>query len=103
MCGACIDHLGASWAHRIDERHGLPGGLVGQAEHDEVDLTHQTGARVGVLALSGCDAPDLEPGYIGDAALDLQPRGAGLAIDEDRRLGPAFALTFGFTRSICFK
>src|SRR5262249_35121027 len=64
-------------------------------EHDEVDLAHQTGACDGVLALSGCDALDLDARDIADAAPDLEPRGAGLTIDEDRRLGPAFELAFG--------
>ena len=94
---AGVDHLRAVLAQPVDQRHGLLGRVVGQAEHDQVDLAHQAGAGGRVLALLGGDALDLEAGNVGDPAPDLEARGAGLAVDEDGGLGlgPALGLRLG--------
>jgi hypothetical protein len=84
---AGVDHLRGVLAQLVDQRHGLPGGIVGQAEHDEVDLAHHGEPGGRVLALLGGDAPDLEARNIGDAAPDLETGGAGLSVDEDGGLG----------------
>ena len=83
--GAGVDHLRAVRAQLVDQRHGLLGRIVGQAEHDQVDLAHQARAGGGVLALVGGDALHLEARKAGDPAPDLEARGAGLPVDEDGR------------------
>jgi hypothetical protein len=97
--GAAVDDLRAIGAERVDQRHGLLGGLVRQAEHDQVDLAHDGEARSLVLALFWRDPFHGEAGDIADPAPDLEAGRAGLAVDEDGGLG--FGLGCGLRPGGC--
>ena len=97
MRRAGVDDLGSLGAEPIGKRHRLPGGIVGQAQHDQIGPAHQLAARALVLALVRRDACDLEAGDAGEPAADFEARGAGLPVDEhDGQLGPGGGLGFGF-------
>ncbi len=62
------------------------GGIVGQAEHDEVDVGHHRFARGLILAQRRVDALHLDAGNARQPLADLEPGRSGLAVDEDLRL-----------------
>ena len=71
----------------VDERHGLDGRVVGQAEHDGVRAVDRRLARGRVLARDRVDGHDLDPRVRAQAVEHLEARRAGLAVDEDLLLG----------------
>ena len=63
------------------------GGIVGQAEHDQVGLLHHGAPGAFVLALVGGDARHRHAVHVGETPADLEAGGAGLAVDENDGLG----------------
>ena len=76
---------GAFVAHRVDQRGGLLGRLVGQAEDDDVDLGDQAQLRRAVLALLGRQAAQRDACDAGELVADLQAGRSGFAVDENGR------------------
>ncbi len=84
MRGRGVEHLRAV-RHRGDQRGGLAGGLVGQAQDDEIDLGQQRALGLDALAVGVGQALQHDIAASGEALPDAEPGGAGLAVDEDAR------------------
>ena len=83
MGGGGIEQLRRIGAEGRRHRGRVLRGVVGQAEHDEIDFRHQGALGVRVLAQFGRDGTQRDAGEARQAVTDLQAGGAGLAIDED--------------------
>ena len=77
-----VEQLRRVRAEPIGHRHRLPRGLVGQAQHHEIDRRHHVAARRRVLALRRRQAFDRDLGQVFQAGADAEPGRAGLAVDE---------------------
>ena len=69
------------------QRDALPRGIIGQAEHDEVDRAHQLAPRVRILPACRIDAADRDARHVGQTLADAESRRPGFAIDEYGRIG----------------
>ena len=67
---------------RGDQVHRGARGVVGEAEHHQVDAPHDLPPRGGIAAQGRVDAAHRD-GQLGEPAGDAEAGGAGLAIDED--------------------
>ena len=67
----------------VGERHGFPRRVVGQAQHDEIDVAHHLGARLAVLALRRIDALHIDGAHASQPFADFEAGRPSLAVDED--------------------
>ena len=67
----------------VDQRHRLAGGVVGQAQDDDVGVVERLSPRRRLLALRLVQHHQRDLGPVRQAVADLQPGGAGGAVDED--------------------
>ncbi|EPX78706.1 Tryptophan synthase alpha chain [Salipiger mucosus DSM 16094] len=66
----------------LGQRHGLAGGIVGQAQDGDLCLGQRLGARGGVLAPLRVHGDQRDVVAAREALADLQTRRAGFAVDE---------------------
>ncbi len=85
MRGRGVDDAGAIGAEAVGERHRLARGVIGQAQHHDIDLGHQGFARGRILAPFSIDRPDLEAGGIRQPLADFEAGRARFTIDENGR------------------
>jgi hypothetical protein len=78
-----VDDLGLVADHGVDHGHRLARRVVVQAQDDEIDLGHEFAFGRRVLAAIGRDAHHLDGGHALQPLANLQPGGAGFAVDEN--------------------
>ena len=87
---AGVDHAGPTVA---DQPHGLAGGGVRQAEHDQVDLVDDAALDRRILRRVSAQADQLDLVARGQALTDLETGRAMLAIDVDAGLAHSLLLS----------
>ncbi len=80
--GRGVDDPRSAGRQSVGDRDRLPGGIVGQAQHDEIHFLHQRALGRRVLALVGRDRADGQAGHAGEPLGNSETGGTGLAIDE---------------------
>jgi hypothetical protein len=81
--GGRVDDARTRAAQALDHRDRLARRVVVQTQHDQVDLGHQGLFGLGVFALGRVDAHHFHAGQMRQTFADLQPGGAGFAVDEN--------------------
>ncbi len=82
--GGGVDHAGPRIA---DEGHGLPRGIVGQAQDHDIGVVERLGARARVLAPGLVKRDHAKACPSGQPLRDLEPRRARRAVDENAGQG----------------
>jgi hypothetical protein len=77
--GGGVDHAGGV---RLDQRHRLASGVVGQAQDGHVRAVQRVATGVDILADRVGQADERQVAAALQALADLQTRGAGLPVDE---------------------
>lgn len=83
MGGGRIDDFGLVAVQAVDHGHRVARGIVMQAQDDHVDLGHQGALGFRVFAQGRVNADQLDVGHQGQAFANLQPGGAGFAVNEN--------------------
>lgn len=69
----------------MDRRHGLTGGVVGQAQQGDVSAVDGLAAALRVFTLGFGEGEQAQVAAAVQACMDLQAGGALVAIDENNR------------------
>ena len=95
--GRGIQHLRRRGAHAVDQLDRLLGGVIRQAEDDEIDFRHQRLLGFRILALLVGDARRPSTSFcMAEPLGNAEARGAGAAVNEhDRLLSTAGVSAFG--------
>jgi len=83
MRGGGVEQPRPVGAEALDNIGRFAGRVVGQAENGEIDRGQQFGLGAGILAPLGVDRDELDARVRPELLPDLEPGGAGLAVDED--------------------
>ena len=86
MRGRGIENARRVVAERVGHGDRFLGGIVRQAQHDEIDLAQHRLARGLILTQGGIDALHLDARNARQPLADLEPGRSGLPVDEDFRL-----------------
>lgn len=78
QAGVDHSHLGV-----VDSRHGLAGGVIGQAQQGDVGAVDGLAAALRVFALGLGQGQQAQVAAALQAGMDLQAGGALVAVDED--------------------
>ena len=68
---------------RVDHGHRFACRVVVQAQDDQIDTGHDLALGVGVLAFGRVDADEIDARHVRQPLANLQPGGAGFAVDEN--------------------